>query len=96
MCYVLVQIVGTSGQVIGMDMNAVIIPLARRNTRTFAQNVGCSDLRFQLGSIDDLTSDLEVVEQVVTGRQIASLDDFFSLQDSLKDKRNTAPMVRYP
>ena len=92
-CYILAQIVGASGQVIGVDMNRDMLDLSRRHQGTFAESVGYDNLRFIWGSIDDLASDLETVEDSVTGRQIDSPNDYASLQDRPKDIRDSQPII---
>lgn len=92
-CYILAQIVGASGQVIGVDMNRDMLDLSRRYQSAFAETVGYENLRFFWGSIDDLASDLETVQNAVTGRQIDSIDDYTSLGSLLKELRERQPMI---
>mmetsp|Transcript_156 Transcript_156/g.505 ORF Transcript_156/g.505 Transcript_156/m.505 type:complete len:353 (+) Transcript_156:1436-2494(+) len=92
-CYILSQVVGETGQVIGVDMNRDMVALSRAHQEAFSKTVGYNNLRFTLGSIDDLASDLEAVEKVVSGRQIDSLDDYSALQQHLKDARKNSPMI---
>ncbi len=92
-CYILAQIVGASGQVIGVDMNRDMMTLSRAHQAAFSQQVGYDNLRFVWGSIDDLGSDLDAVEATVSGRQIGSIEEYSALQDHLQDLRKNQPMI---
>ncbi|MBM7068586.1 arsinothricin biosynthesis methyltransferase ArsM [Actibacterium sp. 188UL27-1] len=92
-CYILAQIVGAKGEVIGVDMNTDMLALARSHQEVFAKTVGFSNLRFARGSIDDLKTNLDFVEQTVSGRNLGSLDDYDDLQRILKEQRNALPLI---
>ncbi|MFW8595529.1 methyltransferase domain-containing protein [Cribrihabitans neustonicus] len=92
-CYVLAQIAGPEGRVIGVDMNRDMLTLARRHQAGFATATGLDTLRFAWGSIDDLASDLEQVESLVAGRRLEGLEDYAALQAALQDQRRNAPLI---
>ena len=92
-CYVLAQIAGPEGQVIGVDMNKDMLALSRSHQDSFVQTIGYANLRFALGSIDDLQTNLEFVQQAVRGRQMNSLDDYDDLQRVLAEQRRTSPLI---
>lgn len=92
-CYILAQIVGAEGQVIGVDMNRDMLSLSRAHQQGFEQQVGYCNLSFAWGSIDDLATNLEQLEQIVSGQQISSVDDYAALQDSLRDHRKNQPLI---
>ncbi|PCJ07719.1 MAG: methyltransferase [Rhodobacteraceae bacterium] len=92
-CYILAQIVGPQGHVIGVDMNKDMLALSRSHQKPFGDQLGYSNLRFFWGTIDDLATDLEASEETVSGRSLENLDDYTALQDSLKDQRESNPMI---
>ncbi len=49
-CFLSAQKVGPSGRVVGLDMNADMIQLARRN----AQRVGAENVQFRLGEMEEM------------------------------------------
>ena len=57
-CFLASQIVGPAGRVIGVDMNADMLEVARRNTSEVARRIGYAHVEFRRGRIQDLTLDL--------------------------------------
>ena len=92
-CYILSQIVGAGGQVIGVDMNKDMLELARAHQDAFAHKMGYSNLRFAWGSIDDLQTDLHHVEQAIAGRTLQSIADYDDLQHALREQKQAAPLI---
>lgn len=52
--YLLAQIVGTEGTVIGVDMNDEMLALSRRHIDKFADATGLRNIEFRNGRIQDL------------------------------------------
>lgn len=63
MCYILSQIVGRHGRVIGVDCNREMLSLARRHQQTVSEGIGFSNIDFRYGLIQDLRLDLELLGQ---------------------------------
>jgi SAM-dependent methyltransferase len=57
-CYLAAQIVGSSGRVIGVDMNDDMLALARKYQAEMAQRLGSDRVRFLKGYIQDLALDI--------------------------------------
>ncbi|MEK7207248.1 MAG: methyltransferase domain-containing protein [Pseudomonadota bacterium] len=61
-CYMAAQIVGSTGKVIGIDMNDDMLGLARKYQAEMARKLGGDRVRFVKGYIQDLALDLEAAE----------------------------------
>lgn len=63
LCYILAQVVGASGRVIGVDCNREMLALARKYTATVADRLGFANVQFRYGLIQDLRLDLELLAE---------------------------------
>jgi len=61
LCYIMAQVVGLKGRVIGVDCNTEMLTLARRHRQEVARNIGYSNVDFRYGLIQDLRLDLELL-----------------------------------
>lgn len=79
-CFIASQVVGPSGQVIGVDMNHDMLALARRYCREVGDRIGWQNVEFRQGRIQDLALDLGALEAwlrdhpVTDGRGLAALE----------------------
>ena len=53
-CFIASQVVGAEGRVIGVDMTADMLEVARRNAPIVAERVGYANVEFRKGRIQDL------------------------------------------
>ena len=59
LCYIISQLIGPSGSVIGVDCNIEMLALARSYQSQVAQQIGFNNISFRCGMIQDLQLDLE-------------------------------------
>ena len=57
------QIVGAQGKVIGVDFNPPMLELARKHQKPIGDKLGYHNVEFRRGKIQDLKTDLELVER---------------------------------
>ncbi len=84
-CYLAAQIVGSHGQVIGVDMNDDMLALARKYQGEMARKLGGDRVRFLKGYIQDLALDLEATANWLRehpGQDAAALSAFQADQKS--------------
>jgi len=62
-CFLASQIVGPTGKVFGVDMNDEMLATARRNAPQVARNIGYANVEFRKGKIQDLSLDLELLNE---------------------------------
>ncbi len=98
-CYILSQVVGQHGRVIGVDCNQDMLALARRHRPSVAQRIGYSNVEFRCGMIQDLRLDLErLLEEVArqpqpAGCQLRTPQDWFTLRAIEERLRHEHPLV---
>lgn len=94
LCFIISQLVGETGRVIGVDVNQDMLQLSRKHQAAVGEKIGYSNIEFLCGRIQDLAIDLEVLSQ-----EMAKLDssgaeyaiDILALQDELRSKRPMIP-----
>jgi ubiquinone/menaquinone biosynthesis C-methylase UbiE len=92
-CYLLAQIVGPMGRVIGVDMNDEMLGLARRHQAPFGRRLGYENVAFRKGKIQDLALDLEAVDAFLGAHPVRSSADLRALDAELDRLRVEAPLV---
>lgn len=92
-CYIAAQIVGPSGQVIGIDMNDEMLALARRYQPDMASRLGYDNVSFLRGRIQDLRTDLNAVDAYLRQHPVASTADLAQLDHFLAEQRRERPLV---
>ncbi|HUT93909.1 MAG TPA: methyltransferase domain-containing protein [Thermoguttaceae bacterium] len=92
-CYILSQVVGPRGRIIGVDCNRDMIGLARRHRETVAGRLGLANVEFRYGIIQDLALDLELLARETRGLRIDSPQDWLDLRQVEQRLRLERPMV---
>lgn len=92
-CYLLSQIVGPSGKVIGVDMNDEMLSLSRRNLPVFAARTGLRNVEFRKGRIQDLALDLDALDRHLATHPVTSSADLARLDVERARLRAEAPLV---
>jgi SAM-dependent methyltransferase len=92
-CYILSQVVGPEGRVIGVDCNQEMIDLARRYRDAVAQRIGYANVEFRYGMIQDLALDLESLTEAAGAQRIVKPQDWLDLRQVEHRLRRERPMV---
>ena len=92
-CYILSQVVGPGGRVIGVDCNREMIALARRYRQEVAGRIGFANVEFRYGLIQDLALDLEQLAEQAHGLQIEAPQDWLDLRRAEQQIRHQSPMI---
>lgn len=92
-CYIASQIVGAQGQVIGIDFNPTMLALARKYQKVVAERIGFSNVEFRWGKIQDLKTDLELLEHTLKKRAVSSIEDYFDLANKINTLQEAQPLV---
>src|SRR5437762_3493480 len=92
-CFIAAQIVGPQGKVIGIDMTDEMLAVARRNAPIVAERLGCANVEFRKGRIQDLALDLEKLDQELKQRSIAAAASFLAADELAQELRARQPLV---
>jgi arsenite methyltransferase len=92
-CYIAAQVVGSTGRVIGVDMNDDMLALARKYQPTMAERLGYDNVRFGKGKIQDLKLDLDQFERYLVEHPIRSSTDWLHAESFADRLRHEAPLV---
>src|ERR1051325_1769616 len=86
-CYIISQIVGAHGKVIGVDFNPPMITLARKYQKFVGDKLGYHNVEFRRGKIQDLRTDLNLIDGFLAKNPISSLADFARFEEFAEKNR---------
>jgi arsenite methyltransferase len=92
-CYIISQIVGAEGKVIGVDFNPPMLELARKYQKLIGDRVGYHNVEFRRGRIQDLKTNLDLVEHHLQENPVRSVADLANLQEFEEKIRRDQPLV---
>jgi ubiquinone/menaquinone biosynthesis C-methylase UbiE len=92
-CYIIAQIVGAEGKVIGVDFNPPMLELARRYQKTIGDQLGYHNVEFRRGKIQDLRTNLELVDRYLQDNPVRSVTDLAKLEEYENQIRREQPLV---
>lgn len=92
-CYILSQVVGAAGQVIGVDVNDDMLGLARSYREEMAQKIGHANVRFAKAKIQDTALDLDALDAWLRARPVGDLEGLAALDRERDRIRREAPAV---
>lgn len=92
-CFIASQVVGSSGRVIGIDMNDDMLVVARRNAPRVADAIGFSNVEFRKGKIQDLSLDLERLDAHLRAHPVHTAHDLEQLKHDTDEWKRTSPLV---
>ncbi|HEU4344898.1 MAG TPA: methyltransferase domain-containing protein [Candidatus Binatia bacterium] len=92
-CYIIAQIVGPGGRVIGIDFNPPMLELARRYQESIGHKLGYQNVEFRRGRIQDLKTDLERLDRYLKEHPVKSVADLAALEAFQEKIRGEEPLV---
>jgi len=92
-CFIASQIVGREGRVIGVDMTADMLAVARRNAPIVAERIGWSNVSLRRGRIQDLALDLDLLDEELARNPVVSIDGLFAVEALAETLRRERPLV---
>jgi len=93
MAYILAQVVGREGRVIGVDCNQRMLALARRHRAIVAERLGYANVEFRCGMIQDLRLDLDRLTQRLACNEIRDAAGWLHLRSMEGALRRESPLV---
>jgi ubiquinone/menaquinone biosynthesis C-methylase UbiE len=92
-CYIISQIVGATGKVIGVDFNPPMLELARKHQKSIGDRLGFHNVEFRRGKIQDLRTNLDLVEQFLKDHPVGSVADLTKLAELENEIRQSQPLI---
>jgi len=92
-CYIIAQIIGAQGKVIGVDFNPPMLELARKNQESIGEKIGYHNVEFRRGKIQDLRTDLELLDQHLQDNPVRSVADLARLAEFKTRMRREQPLI---
>jgi ubiquinone/menaquinone biosynthesis C-methylase UbiE len=92
-CYIISQIVGANGKVIGVDFNPPMLELARKYQKSIGDQLGYHNVEFRRGKIQDLWTNLDLVEQYLKANPVRSVADLAKLEEFENKICHEQPLV---
>jgi SAM-dependent methyltransferase len=92
-CFIAAQVVGAEGRVIGVDMTAEMLEVARRNAPRVAERIGYANVEFRRGRIQDLALDLDLLDRRLASAPVSGADGLFAAQALADRLRAEGPLV---
>lgn len=93
LCYIMSQIVGPTGRVIGVDCNRDMLQLARSHQASVAEKIGFHNVSFRNGMIQDLRLDLDLLDRELAARPVRTHADWLELRNTEERLRREHPLV---
>jgi ubiquinone/menaquinone biosynthesis C-methylase UbiE len=92
-CYIISQIVGARGKVIGIDFNPQMLELARNHQKSIGEKLGFHNVEFCRGKIQDLQTNLELLDQHLRDNPVSSVADLERLAEFEARMRQEQPLI---
>jgi ubiquinone/menaquinone biosynthesis C-methylase UbiE len=93
-CFIVAQVVGSKGRVIGVDMTDEMLEIARRNAPIVAERLGYANVEFRKGRIQDLALDLELLDRELRTHPITNAASFLAADALANELRVRQPLVQ--
>jgi arsenite methyltransferase len=92
-CFIASQVVGKNGRVIGVDMTDDMLELSRRNAPIVAERIGYNNIEFKKGMIQDLKTDMGLVDQYLKSHPVSNSGSLLDLQSEISRIGRESPMI---
>jgi ubiquinone/menaquinone biosynthesis C-methylase UbiE len=92
-CYMMAQIVGAAGRVFGVDFNPSMLELARKYQKQIGEKLGYHNVEFRRGRIQDLKTDLDLLDDYLRSNPVRSVSDLARLTEIEGQMRGKRPLV---
>lgn len=92
-CYIVSQMVGPEGKVIGVDMNEEMLRLARRYRKEIGDKLGYHNVEFRRGKIQDLKLDLDRADLYLRENPVHNASDLLAYEEFVQEQESSQPLV---
>ncbi len=92
-CYMAAQLVGETGKIIGVDMNNNMLALARKYQAEMATKIGSDRVKFLKGKIQDLSLDIDAMEEWLKSNPVTDADGLSTLEHWKLKQVQQSPLI---
>lgn len=92
-CYILSQVVGAEGSVVGVDFNDPMLEIARRWQAEMSRRIGYDNVSFRKGRIQDLGLDLERAQTWLADHPVSTVEEHEAYLAECDRLRRDQPMI---
>ena len=93
LCYMLAQVVGSEGRIIGVDCNRDMLALARGSQPVVAERLGYDNVRFHYGMIQNLKLDLDLLGEELKAKPVENPHGWLTLRHAEERLSKEQPMI---
>ncbi|MCH8316839.1 MAG: methyltransferase domain-containing protein [Planctomycetes bacterium] len=93
-CYIASQLVGPAGRVVGVDLNAEMLALAREHQPEVARKLGYDNVEFHRARIQDLALDLDKFDEHLRSHPVRSASDMLEAERHADHLRREHPLIK--
>ena len=93
LCYIMSQVVGPQGKVIGVDCNTEMLALSRKYRDEVAGKIGYRNVEFRYGMIQDLQLDLDLLNTCLAKKPVQSSADWIAGRQLEAQLRKEQPLI---
>lgn len=92
-CYMMAQIVGSKGKVIGIDFNPQMLALAEKHRNSIGDRLGFHNVEFRRGRIQDLRTQVDLVDRYLQEHAVSSVFDLMKLREWEEKIGRETPLI---
>lgn len=92
-CYMAAQLVGSTGKVIGIDMNNDMLALARKYQAEMSEKLGGDLVEFKKGKIQDLALDVAAMEARLAKEPINDANELLAFETWKQEQCKQNPLI---
>ena len=92
-CYILSQVVGPNGRVIGVDFNEPMLAVARKYQASVAEKIGHANTSFVKARIQDMALDLDKIDKWLRYQPVDSAERMLELDAECDRLRREEPLI---
>lgn len=92
-CYIISQMIGANGRVIGVDVNEEMLGIARAHQQEVGDKIGYHNVEFRRGKIEDLRLDLDRVDLYLKENPINTAGDLLRYEEFIEEQKNHQPLI---
>ncbi len=92
--YIVSQIVGETGKVIGVDMNDDMLNLAKKYQNQMIEKIGYDNVSFYKGKIQNLKLDLEAFDKYLKEHPVSDLCSYHSINQYINYLEDEMTMIK--